>query len=131
MDRLLRPYEHLVKWCDALLAVLVFSGVVIYAIGSMQTLVVMDWRITETYYELIFRVLLLVIGLELMRTLMVRDLIAVLDLLAFVVARKMLKPDLTAIDIALSTLAFVSLLIARYFLIVVPTQKKHEKSGVE
>jgi hypothetical protein len=37
--------------------------------------------------------------------------IAVLELLAFVIARKMLKPDLTSIDIALSVAAFVALVI--------------------
>jgi hypothetical protein len=68
----------------------------------------MDWRLTETFYELIYRVLLLVIGVELVRTLVTHDLRAVLELLAFVVARKMLKPDLGVLDILLSVLAFVA-----------------------
>ncbi len=127
INRMLRQYGHLLKWCDGLLALLVLIGVAIYAIGSIQTLVVMDWKTTETYYELIFRVLLLVIGLELVRTLATRDLITMLDLLAFVIARKMLKPDLTSLDIALSVLAFVSLLIARRFLIVTPATEKNKE----
>ena len=62
----------------------------------------MDWRSTETFYELTYRVLLLVIAVELVRTLITHDLTAILELLAFVIARKMLKPDLEAIDIVVS-----------------------------
>jgi hypothetical protein len=76
----------------------------------------MDWRLTETFYELIYRVLLLVIGIELVRTLVTHELRAILELLAFVVARKMLKPDLAVLDILLSVLAFVALLAANRFL---------------
>jgi hypothetical protein len=43
-----------------------------------------------------------VIAIELVRTLVTHDLRAILELLAFVVARKMLKPDLNVIDIVLS-----------------------------
>lgn len=72
----------------------------------------MSWGQTDTFYELIYRVLLLVIAIELVRTLVTHDLRAILELLAFVVARKMLKPDLNVIDIVLSVLAFVALLAA-------------------
>jgi len=58
---------------------------------------------------------LLVIAIELVRTLVTHDLRAILELLAFVVARKMLKPDLNVIDIVLSVLAFVALLAANYW----------------
>lgn len=122
-----QQYGFLLKWFEALLALMVFSGVVVYSVGSIETLVVMDWRTTETYYELIHRVLLLVIGLELVRTLLVRDLVTIIDLLAFVIARKMLKPDLAAVDISLSVLAFVSLLIARRFLIVTSATEKNKE----
>jgi hypothetical protein len=39
-----------------------------------------------------------------------------LELVAFVIARKLLKPDPTALDILLSVAAFVALLAARRFL---------------
>jgi len=44
-------------------------------------------------------VLLLVIGLELVRMLVTHSLSAVLELLAFVIARKMLKPDLSGFTV--------------------------------
>jgi hypothetical protein len=52
---------------------------------------------------------------ELIRTLVTHDLMAVLELLAFVVARKMLKPELATIDILLGVAAFAGLLAARRF----------------
>jgi hypothetical protein len=75
----------------------------------------MDWGRIETLYELIYRVLVLVIALELVRTLVAHDLRAILELLAFVVARKMLKPDLGVLDILLCVIAFVALLAANYW----------------
>jgi hypothetical protein len=110
-----------VIWCAKLLATAlerllasgILVGVVVFALHSIFALMAMDWRITETFYELIYRILLLVIGVELIRTLVTHDLTAVLELLAFVVARKMLA----TIDILLGVVAFVGLLAARRFLL--------------
>jgi len=110
-------YGILVKWFERALALLVLIGVIISAATGLLYLVRQDWTSTETFYELIYRVLLLVIGLELARMLVTHSLVAVMELLAFVIARKMLKPDLTAADIALSVLAFVALMAARRHLI--------------
>ena len=52
-----------------------------FAFKSAFALTDMDWRSTETFYELIYRILLLVIGVELIRTLVTHDLTAVLELL--------------------------------------------------
>jgi hypothetical protein len=112
-----QKYGVLVKWFERVLALLVLAGVVIFAATGTAHLVRQDWTATETFYELIYRVLLLVIGLELARMLVTHSLVAVLELLSFVIARKMLKPDLTAVDIALSVLAFVALMAARRYLI--------------
>ncbi len=110
-------YGQLVKLFERLLAALVLVGVVISAVTGAMHLVRLDWTETQTFYELIYRILLLVIGLELARMLVTHSLVAVMELLAFVIARKMLKPDLTAADIALSVLAFVALMAARRYLI--------------
>jgi hypothetical protein len=103
-------------WSERILAVAVMLGVVVFAVGSIRVMVTMDWRETDTFYDLIYRILLLVIGLELARTLVTHDLMAVLELLAFVIARKMLKPDLEALDIVLGVTGFVALLAARRYL---------------
>jgi hypothetical protein len=89
----------------------------------------MDWRLTETFYELIYRVLLLAIGVELVRTLVTHELGAILELLGFVVARKMLKPDLAVLDILLSAVAFVALLAANRFLLSTPSRPESREPG--
>lgn len=97
------------------MAVAIVAGIVAYGYASTVELLNMYWGQSETYYELIYRVLLIVIGIELARTLVTHDLGAILELLAFVVARKTLKPNVDAFDIFLCALAFVALLAARYY----------------
>ena len=70
-------------------------------------------------------------AVELIRTLVTHDLGAVLELLAFVIARKLLKPDLTALDILLSVSAFVVLLFARRFFLRLPSNEAEEGGGGE
>src|SRR5262245_12746195 len=107
-SRISSYYQTIAVWIEQLLALVILGGVLVFGLRSTQTLAAMDWRLTETFYELIYRVLLLVVGVELVRTLVTHELRAILELLAFVVARKMLKPDL-------SVLAFVALLAANRF----------------
>jgi hypothetical protein len=102
-----------VRWLEKAIALAVLAGVLVAAVKGAIALSGMDWSSTETFYELIYRALLLVIGLELVRMLVAHSLAAVLELLAFVIARKMLKPDLTALDIILGVVAFVALLGGR------------------
>jgi predicted benzoate:H+ symporter BenE len=87
----------------------------VFFYASVATMGGENWSQVETLYELINRILLLVICLELIRTLLTHELEAVLELLAFVVARKTMKPDLTVIDILLCSISFVILLAARKY----------------
>ena len=128
--------EHVILWAKAIakwlergLALAILVGVIAFAVGSAIALSGMDWRDTATLYELVYRVLLLVIGVELIRTLLTHDLGAVLELLAFVIARKLLKPDLTALDILLSVSAFAVLLIARRFFLRLPSNEANDGGG--
>jgi hypothetical protein len=109
--------KTIARWLERGLAAAILVAVVAFAFSSVSVLTGMDWRSMETFYEMIYRVLILVIGVELTRTLVTHDLEAVLELVAFVIARKLLKPELTALDILLSVLAFVALLAARRFLL--------------
>lgn len=120
------------QWFERLLAVCIFLGVVAFTAHSAMAFSRMDWGSTETIYELVYRVLLAVIGLELIRTLLTHNLQSVLELLAFVVARKTLKPDLSVVDILLSVLAFAVLLVCRRYLVLTPPEDEEvgrESSG--
>ena len=108
-------FRTVAVWIERLLALVILGAVLVFGLRSAQALASMDWRSTETFYELIYRVLLLVIAVELVRTLVTHELRAILELLAFVVARKMLKPDLTVLDILFSVLAFVALIAANHY----------------
>ena len=114
-EPLIRLTRVSAKWLERLLAVAIVAGIIAYGFASAGELLGMDWRSSEAFYDLMYRVLLMVIGVELARTLLTHDLGAILELLAFVVARKTLKPDVDAFDIFLCALAFVALLAARYY----------------
>jgi len=103
-----------IHWIETILAVVVSVAIAISLIQSFGVLRAMDWSSVATFYEMLNRVLLIVIGLEFVRMLIVRNLVSVLELLAFVVARKMLKPDMVAMDMAFGAVAFVVLIGARY-----------------
>jgi hypothetical protein len=114
--KIINGYIQIVQFFEMILALIVLCCVVVFASGSFAELIDMDWKVTTTFYELIYRILLMVIGLELVRMLLTHEIFAVLELLAFVIARKMLMPDLTTVDIVLAVIAFVSLLAARKYL---------------
>jgi ABC-type multidrug transport system permease subunit len=116
---------------ERLLALAILVGVIVFAFQSGTMMAAMSWNSTETFYEFIYRVLLLVIGVELMRTLVTHDLNAILELLALVVARKMLKPELAALEIFLAAGAFVGLLVARRFLLPEPASGPTRQVGPE
>src|SRR5262245_18100779 len=122
-------YRTVAVWIERLLALVILSGVLVFGLRSAQALARMDWRSTDTFYELIYRVLLLVIAVELVRTLVTHELRAILELLAFVVARKMLKPDLAVLDVLLSVLAFVALLAANRFLLSTSLPLESQEPG--
>jgi hypothetical protein len=116
-QRVIFGIKRVVTIGEQVLGLGIIAGIAVYAVASVAALVQLDWSSNDTFYELVYRVLLLVIGLELVRTLITHELMAVLELLAFVVARKMLKPDLNVLDILLGVVGFVMLLAARrYFM---------------
>ena len=122
-ERVVRWAQEVATAAERLLAVGLLVGSVYFAFQSFLVLTEMDWGTNEAYYELIYRTLLIVIGIELVRTLVTHDLMAVLELIAFVVARKMLKPDLTSLDILVGAVAFALLLIVRRFLFPTPVSR--------
>jgi hypothetical protein len=128
-SRISSYYKAVAVWIERLLGLVILGGVLVFGLGSAQTKAAMDWRQTETFYELVYRVLLLVIGVELVRTLVTHELRAILELLGFVVARKMLKPDSAVLDILSSVLAFVALLAANRFLLSTPSPPESREPG--
>ena len=67
-SRLSSYYKTIAVWIERLLALVLLGGILVF-----------DWQLTETFYEFIYRVLLLVIGVELVCTLATHDLRAILE----------------------------------------------------
>ncbi|MCA9371971.1 hypothetical protein KC726_03665 [Candidatus Woesebacteria bacterium] len=106
-----------VRLIETILAAIVIISVCLYIFSNMGFFITADWQSRETFYDFIYRVLLTTIGLELARMLVTHNFMSILELLAFVVARKMLKPDITTVDIVLGIISFVALLFANRYLI--------------
>lgn len=117
-EGVIRWSKAVATWMERALALAILAAVIVFAWRSVGVVASMDWGDADALYDAIYRVLLLVIGVELARTLFTHNLMAILELLAFVIARKMLKPDLPALDILLSAVGFIGLLAARRFLSV-------------
>lgn len=113
-----------VKLIERLLALAIIFSVIFYALYNFSYFYYADWQTREVFYELIYRTLLITIGLELARMLVTHNFLSILELLAFVVARKMLTPDLSSIDLFLGVISFVILLIANRFLLNTNTKSK-------
>jgi hypothetical protein len=116
-DTFSRETRNIAKWIERLLAIGILISILLFTYHSAITLFQMDWSQSETFYEMINRTLLIVIGVELIRTLITHDLGAIVELLAFVIARKLLKPDLANFEIILSVVSFAGLLAARKYLL--------------
>lgn len=115
--RLAEVFSVGVRWLEIALAGLVLVGVLAAAVSSVRELLGLDWSQSATFDRLMSRVLFIAIGLELARMLVVHSLRAILEMLAFAIARNMLLPDRTALDIVMGAVGFAVLLAAaRYFL---------------
>jgi hypothetical protein len=116
-QRVTQLFSNAVRWLEIGLAALVLVGVLAAAVSSIRELLGLDWSQAATFDRLMSRVLFIAIGLELARMLVVHSLRAILEMLAFAIARNMLLPDRTAVDIVLGAVGFAVLLAAgRYFL---------------
>ncbi len=117
MDKRFHHWGELgITWLEYLIAAILFLCLVGFTLGMAISIWEMNWQHTGRFYEIISHILMLVIGVELVRTLVLHNPEAILELLAFVVARKTLKPDVTVMEILLSVLAFIALLAARKYL---------------
>lgn len=105
-------YHETIRWLERALGAAVIIAILVFAAYSIQIMLELNWEHAETFYEMLNRILVLIIGIELVRMLVSHELKAVLELLAFVIARKMLHPELTSLDVLMGAVAFVLLMFA-------------------
>jgi len=109
-----------IKVFELLLAALVFLGVFFFAANSIGGFLEMDWSKIDTFYHFISYILLLLVGVELIRLIVLHSLATVLELMILIVARKMLSPDLDALGILLSVVALSILVGINYIYALKP-----------
>lgn len=100
----------ILRHLERTLAILVIVAVLVYTAYSTPLFLTADWAAQETFYDFINRVLLIIIGLELARMLVAHSFLAILELFAFVIARKMLNPEIIMTEAFLGVISFVAIL---------------------
>ena len=111
-----RTIQSLVVWGERALALAVVVVVLAFAVGVFREVVGADWGDADAFTRSIGSALLVGIGLELARLLVTHELVAVLELMAFALARKILTPGLDAPDMLVIVLAFIALVGARRYM---------------
>lgn len=119
IDKLLadvwKAKDVLLKGAEVVLAAVMFCGAVYFGINAFVTFLHRDWSTTATVYDFITHVLVLLLAFEVVRLILVHSIAVVMELLLLVVARKMLYPDITGLDIMFYTVAF-AVMVGVYYL---------------
>jgi hypothetical protein len=77
---------------ERILAIAVLGCTIVYAVMGIPSLFQLDWTTTDSYFRALEFILYIVIGVELARLLIDYSLETLVELLAFVIARKLLIP---------------------------------------
>ena len=109
-------YEAAVRWFERILALIIFVGLTMFLSAYVKDFFAADWAAINSFENMVHVVLSMIIGLEAVRLLSTHSLESVLELLAFVVARKALEPSATAVDLILIVIALTILIGGRYML---------------
>lgn len=104
------------KDLEKILAFITIIGVVIFGFLSLIQFITLDWSQLDSYRILLERVLELAIGVELARLLLSYSLDTVIELLAFVIARKMVLLEGGFVELILGTSSLMVLFIAKAIL---------------
>ena len=107
--------ESLLHWIEIGLGILVLIAVIIMTVYQFGALVSTDWGEVNVFLELLKTVLQLAIGVEIARLLFSYSLETIIELAAFVVARKLLLLEGDFVSLSLGISALVMLFGARHF----------------
>lgn len=108
--------QELVRWCERIVALALLFGVVCFFLATLRMAVGLDWSSMATLHEIGQLVLLITIALELVRTLISHELSSLVNLLSFVIARRMLEPQTAFWEVPLGVAAFAALMATRRYL---------------
>ena len=116
-DRISSINQELVKWCERVIALALLLGVICFFLATLRMALGLDWSSMATLHEIGQRVLLITIGMELVRTLISHELSSLVNLMSFVIARRMLEPQTAFWEVPLGVAAFAALMATRRYLL--------------
>lgn len=116
-ERISSINQELVGWCERIISLALLVGVLCFFLATMRVALGLDWSAMATLHEIGQRVLLMTIGLELVRTLISHELSSLVNLLSFVIARRMLEPETAFWEVPLGVAAFAALMATRRYLL--------------
>ena len=118
-ERLLNQYAgNAIHFFLSLLALVILAAAAVAAYETVVREFPKLWQPTDEYKALqkvIENVLLVAIAAELALLLLFHRTSSAVEVIIFVIARKIVTPDITAVELVLSIAALVGLLITRYY----------------
>ena len=115
IDTTVRARQSALEIMEVVLAIAVFCAVAYFSFHAAQGFLSKEWSSMSVMYEFISFILLILLGLEVTRLILVHSITVVMELMLLIIARKMLYPDITALDLLFCAVAFV-LVIGIYYL---------------
>jgi len=116
-ERISSINQELVEWCERIIALALLLGVICFFLATLRMALGLDWGSIVTLHEIGQRVLLITIAMEIVRTLISHELSSLVNLLSFVIARRMLEPQIAFWEVPLGVAAFAALMsTSRYLL---------------
>jgi hypothetical protein len=109
--------EQLVEWYERVISLALLLGIGCFFLATIRMAVGLDWNSMATLHEIGQRVLLMTIAMEIVRTLISHDLSSLVNLLSFVIARRMLEPQTAFWEVPLGVAAFAGLMATRRYLL--------------
>lgn len=112
---ILQGKHFFLKLIEVFLSALVLCGTVYFGVIALSNFVQRDWSSVTTMYDFIATILVVLLGFEVARLILVHSIIVVMELMLLVVARKMLYPDIPALDLVYCAVAF-AVIVGVYYL---------------
>ncbi len=115
ITNILRGEDFILKLAEIVLTGLVFCGVVYFGVLTVGDFFQRDWSSLATMYDFIASILLILLGFEVARLILVHSITVVMELMLLIIARKMLYPDILAIEMIYCAVAF-AVIVGVYYL---------------
>ncbi|MBE3594520.1 MAG: hypothetical protein IMX04_05720 [Candidatus Carbobacillus altaicus] len=109
--------QFIIHWFEWLLAVIIIFAV--FGEGAMMVSALYDyirtWELTEKFHTFLSDALLYIIGLEIALLLLKRDLILIIDIMIYTIARKVIIQNVAIWEVLLAVLAIAILYLLKLY----------------